>query len=243
MPGNDARHITDRQPAVMIRTSGRAPHAVRYHVPTYAVRKSDRKSDRLCYQSGRYVGLRISVSNSGFRTRLPLSSTSAISAIISSVFNARRASPFTSSAMARRVSSCRTISWTSHSHGFCLPSPELVLAQYPLYSGISIDQRGTGKAVPIKLKRRVSVVAPIKVMVPSSICGRNASCWLLLKRVVTTKRIVRRPALRFCQARSIASANFFHARGDGGIRSTSALASRAIASAFCCRYPVAPRGS
>ena len=40
-----------------------------------------------------------------------------------------------------------------------------------------------------------SVVAPISVIVPSSTCGRNASCCALLKRwISSTKRIVRLPS-------------------------------------------------
>ena len=39
-----------------------------------------------------------------------------------------------------------------------------------------------------------SVVAPIRMIVPSSTWGRKASCWLLLKRWISSqKRIVRRP--------------------------------------------------
>ena len=39
-----------------------------------------------------------------------------------------------------------------------------------------------------------SVVAPISVTVPFSTCGRKASCWLLLKRwISSTNRIVRLP--------------------------------------------------
>ncbi len=156
---------------------------MRYHVPTYAVRKSDRLKAIAFVIKAAHVHLR-------FRSVIQASGPA---------YRYHRLRPYPPSFPAyfnlsqARVAihqfsngaSCFILAEQypdHHSHGFCLPSPELVLAQYPLYSGISIDRHGHGKAVRIKLKRRVLVVAPIKVMVPSSICGRNASCWLLLKR-------------------------------------------------------------
>ncbi len=51
-----------------------------------------------------------------------------------------------------------------------------------------------------------SVVAPMKVKSPDSTCGRNASCWLLLKRwTSSTKTTVGRPVVRAACARSTAS--------------------------------------
>ena len=45
-----------------------------------------------------------------------------------------------------------------------------------------------------------SVVAPISRMLPFSTCGRNASCWALLKRwISSTKTMVRVP---YCRPRS-----------------------------------------
>src|SRR6266849_3424724 len=46
-----------------------------------------------------------------------------------------------------------------------------------------------------------SVVAPMSVTVPSSTCGKTASCWALLKRWISSmKSTVRRPARRWTRA-------------------------------------------
>ncbi len=50
------------------------------------------------------------------------------------------------------------------------------------------------RSAAITSKDGFSVVAPIRVTVPRSTCGRNASCWALLKRwISSTNRIVRWP--------------------------------------------------
>ena len=55
-----------------------------------------------------------------------------------------------------------------------------------------------------------SVVAPIRVTVPSSTAGNSASCWALLKRwISSTKRTVRNPRRRSSRASAIASRKSF----------------------------------
>ncbi len=66
--------------------------------------------------------------------------------------------------MARRVSSAEQYP-DHHSHGFCLPSPELVLLNILCTQGFQQIDTGTGKHAELSSNDGFSVVAPIKVMV------------------------------------------------------------------------------
>ncbi|MMZ70051.1 hypothetical protein D1872_330080 [compost metagenome] len=63
----------------------------------------------------------------------------------------------------------------------------------------------------------------MKVMVPSSMWGRNTSCWLLLKRCTSsTKRMVRTPRQLFSFALSMAARISLMPEVTAESRSTSA---------------------
>ena len=71
-------------------------------------------------------------------------------------------------------------------------------------SGSRTSTRERDRSGLITSKLGFSVVAPIKIIVPSSTWGKNASCWALLKRwISSTKRMVCIPSRRFWAALSI----------------------------------------
>ena len=59
---------------------------------------------------------------------------------------------------------------------------------------LSTKTRQRDKSAPLTSKEGFSVVAPIRMMQPFSTKGRNASCWALLKRwISSTKTMVFSP--------------------------------------------------
>ena len=83
-------------------------------------------------------------------------------------------------------------------------------------SGSSRQTRIRDRSAELTSKYGFSVVAPMSVTVPSSTCGRSASCWALLKRWISSRnRIVRVPCRvsRSC-ASAIVAADLGDARHD-----------------------------
>ena len=69
----------------------------------------------------------------------------------------------------------------------------------------SLYMRALDNSALLSSNAGFSVVAPIKITVPSSTNGKNASCWLLLKRCTSsTNSTVTRPWDLSCCASSIA---------------------------------------
>ena len=162
----------------------------------------------------------------------PFSVSSAISTINSRQFKANRASPLTYSAS--------TCSKFSSKINRSLPNPRLgsstacckTCSISAVVSDFSTYTLARESNALFSSKEGFSVVAPIKITVPSSMCGKNASCWLLLKRwTSSTNKIVLRSARRFCFARSIASRISLIPLVTAEIRSTSALIRCAMISA------------
>ena len=74
-----------------------------------------------------------------------------------------------------------------------------------------------------------SVVAPINVINPLSTCGKNASCWALLNRwISSTNRIVLSPRFQFWRACSITCSTSFFPLVTADNSMNSAFTSRAI---------------
>ena len=70
----------------------------------------------------------------------------------------------------------------------------------PRRAGAASSTRARESSAALSSKDGFSVVAPTRTMVPSSISGRKASCWALLKRwISSTKSSVPRP---FCAAQA-----------------------------------------
>ena len=124
---------------------------------------------------------------------------------ISSDESAARASPFAKTARAR--------SWSSDTRTFSEPNPRasvtarlrsVTRSSSPSPFRTNTLQRESN--APLTSKDGFSVVAPMRMMLPRSTNGRNASCCALLKRwISSTKTIVLRPKARSSSAWCITS--------------------------------------
>ena len=92
-----------------------------------------------------------------------------------------------------------------------------------------------------------SVVAPIRVTVPRSTWGRNASCWALLKRwISSTNRIVRWPRSARRSAASLTRARISltpMSTAENGDEVRLGVRRHEARRASSCRCPAVPRGS
>ncbi len=97
-----------------------------------------------------------------------------------------------------------------------------------LLSGSSTSTRERESNGVMISKLGFSVVAPINVMRPDSTCGKNASCWALLNRwISSTNKIVRSFRFQFCLACSTTCNTSFLPAVTALISTNSASSSRA----------------
>ena len=79
-----------------------------------------------------------------------------------------------------------------------------------LEMGSSTSTRDRESRGVMTSKLGFSVVAPIRVIKPDSTWGKNASCWALLKRwISSTNNMVRAPKFQFCLALSTTASTSF----------------------------------
>ena len=82
--------------------------------------------------------------------------------------------------------------------------------------GCRVRTRARDSKAALTSKEGFSVVAPIRVTVPSSTAGRRASCWALLKRWISSmNRTVRRPRRRRLAGLGDRLAQLLDPRQDG----------------------------
>ena len=133
-------------------------------------------------------------------TRVTSPSRSPFSTAISRVERAVRASPFAKTAIMRSTSSSIWISSFPKPFGLSIA----LLRSFTRSSSVRAFKTNT-----LHLERRAlftskdgfSVVAPMSIMLPFSTKGRNASCWALLKRwISSTKTMVFTPNLLLSSA-------------------------------------------
>ncbi len=156
-----------------------------------------------------------------------LSSPVASSAAISSKVNARRTSPSAAPAISRRASSpaCKPCPPRPRSPSSTARRSACRMSSAETASMTCTRQRESN--AELSSKEGFSVVAPTNRMVPRSMCGRNASCWPLLKRCTSsTNSTVRRPSAKRCAASAST------ARTSGNPDSTAEMAWNS-ASAYC----------
>ena len=139
-------------------------------------------------------------SRPSFVTVMPSALISPLMTAISSVFSAVRASPFANAAIA-----CTCLGEICT---FWLPKPDgwesalfKSLTRSFSSSAFNTKTRQRESRAALISKDGFSVVAPIRMMLPFSTKGRNASCCALLKRwISSTKRTVRIPMRRLFSA-------------------------------------------
>ena len=127
------------------------------------------------------------------------------STAISSVLRAVLASPFAKAATALRFSGDILTFWFPNPDGFFRAFSRR-RNRSSSSNAFSTNTRHRDKSAALISNDGFSVVAPINMILPFSTYGRNASCWALLKRwISSTKRTVRSPTLRLNSARFMTS--------------------------------------
>ena len=130
----------------------------------------------------------------------PSASISPFKTTISSVDSAVRASPLAAEAIVSSMpSSMRTV-WRPKPSG-ALSARESSRVKSPVSSAFKTNTLQRESSAPLTSKDGFSVVAPMRMMLPFSTNGRNASCCALLKRwISSTKTIVLPPKRRLSSA-------------------------------------------
>ncbi len=144
-------------------------------------------------------------STMSFETTIPLSCRSPLRTTISRVFKAILASPSAKLAIMYSTSSPMRIACPPNPRGFCS-------AFFSSWISSSTDSACKTKTLhrdnsaELISKEGFSVVAPMRIMLPFSTKGRNASCCALLKRwISSTNTIVFSPMSRLPSARDMTS--------------------------------------
>ena len=163
------------------------------------------------------------------------------------MFSAVRASPSDSATIAATASGSTSRPRRPRPRSASATARRTIVSSSDSVSRSSTYTRQRESSAAITSNDGFSVVAPIRVTVPRSTCGRNASCWALLKRwISSTKRIVRWPwSVRRSSASRDEAPHLLDAGEHGGERGEVRLGVRRRAGrrASSSRCPAGPRGS